>query len=172
MKHDSSFVNINVNTQGWDWHHLLPFFFSFWVPFCTFLVLVCAFSVFSTSSSEASLDVQGSQPCAYYAHHGFCKFGPTCKFDHPMGTPNYSISASSLTDVPVAPYPHSFPVTPMPPYLPSSDLRPQYTLVKDSSANPPPAPGTTYGPVGSISKVYAPHTLIRSPASAAAGMQA
>lgn len=115
--------------------------------------------------------MQGSQPCAYYAHHGFCKFGPTCKFDHPMGTPNYSISASSLTDVPVAPYPHSFPVTPMPPYLPSSDLRPQYTLVKDSSANPP-APGTTYGPVGSISKVYAPHTLIRSPASAAAGMQA
>lgn len=114
----------------------------------------------------------GSQPCAYYAHNGFCKFGPTCKFDHPMGTLNYSPSASSLTDMPIAPYPLSFSVTPMAPYPSSSDLRPQYTLTKDSSANPPAVPGTTYGPVGMMSKVYAPHTLIRSPTSAAAGMQA
>jgi hypothetical protein len=85
---------------------------------------------------------------------------------------NYSPSVSSLTDVPSAPYPPSLPLTPMAPYPPSSDLRPQYTLTKDSSANPPAVPGTTYGPVGTISKVYAPHTLIRSPTSAAAGMQA
>lgn len=88
-----------------------------------------------------------------------------------MGTLNYSPSVSSLGDVPVPPYPLSFPVTPMAPY-PSSDLRPQYTLTKDSSANPPAMPGPTYGPVGTISKVYAPHTLIRSPTPTAAGMQA
>ncbi|AQK89570.1 Zinc finger CCCH domain-containing protein 58 [Zea mays] len=114
----------------------------------------------------------GSQRCAYYAHHGFCKFGPTCKFDHPMGTPNYSLPAPSLTDVPVAPYPHTFSVTPIAPYLLPPDPRPQYTLAKDPSAYPPQAPGTTYGPVGAISKVYARHTLIRSPTSGAAGMQA
>ncbi|KAL6626487.1 hypothetical protein ACP70R_030213 [Stipagrostis hirtigluma subsp. patula] len=114
----------------------------------------------------------GSQPCAYYAQHGFCKFGPTCKFDHPMGTLSYSPSASSLTDVPVAPYPLSFPVAPMAPSPTSSDLRPQYTVSKDFSANQPAMPGTTYGPSGPISKVYAPHTLIRSAASAAVGMQA
>ena len=125
-----------------------------------------------TCSPEASLDLQGSQPCTYYAQHGFCKFGPTCKFDHPMGTLNYSPSVSSLTDVPVTPYTLSFPVTPMAPYLSSSDLRPQYTLTKEHSANPPAVPGTTYGPVGTISKVYAPHTLIRPLNATAAGMQA
>ena len=82
------------------------------------------------------LILQGSQPCTYYAQHGFCKFGPTCKFDHPMGTLNFSPSVSSLTDVPVTPYPLSFPVTPMAPYPSSSDLRPQYTLTKEHSANP------------------------------------
>ncbi|XP_062207550.1 LOW QUALITY PROTEIN: zinc finger CCCH domain-containing protein 5-like [Phragmites australis] len=114
----------------------------------------------------------GSQPCAYFAQNGFCKFGPTCKFDHPMGTLNYSPSVSSLTDVPVAPYPINFPVAPMAPSPSSSDLQPQYTLTMESSANQPAVPGTTYGPIGSISKVSAPHTLIRSPTSTAAGMQA
>lgn len=112
--------------------------------------------------------MQGTQPCAYYAQHGFCKFGPACKFDHPMGSLSYSPSVSSLTDVPVAPYPFSFPVGPM--ARMSSDLRPQYTLSKESSVNQ--SPGSTYGHAGSMSKVYAPHTLIRSPASTAAGMQA
>ncbi|KAK3159973.1 hypothetical protein QOZ80_1BG0053590 [Eleusine coracana subsp. coracana] len=111
----------------------------------------------------------GSQPCAYYAQHGFCKFGPACKFDHPIGSLSYSPAVSSLSDVPVAPYPFGFPVGPM--ARSSSDLRPQYnTLNKESSANQ--LLGTTYGHAGSVSKVYAPHTLIRSPASTAAGMQA
>ncbi|XP_062190796.1 zinc finger CCCH domain-containing protein 5-like [Phragmites australis] len=118
----------------------------------------------------------GSQPCAFFAHHGCCKFGPTCKFDHPMGTLSYSPSASSLTDVPVAPYPLSFSVAPMAPSPSYPDLRPQYTVTKESSVNQPAVPGTTYGPVRSISKVYAPHTLIRSPGrsptSTAASMQA
>ncbi|GJN06193.1 hypothetical protein PR202_ga23897 [Eleusine coracana subsp. coracana] len=122
-----------------------------------------------SSTSADYLNLQGSQPCAYYAQHGFCKFGPACKFDHPMGSLSYSSAVSSLTDVPVAPYPFGFPVGPM--ARSSSDLRPQYnTLNKESSANQ--LLGTTYGHAGSVSKVYAPHTLIRSPASTAAGMQA
>jgi hypothetical protein len=104
---------------------------------------------------KSFLILQGSQPCAYYAQHGFCKFGPTCKFDHTMGS--YSHSVSSLTDVPVAPYPLSFPVAPM---------------ANESPANQPALPGATYGHAGSVSKVYVPHTLIGSPASMAAGMQA
>ncbi|THG05444.1 hypothetical protein TEA_001839 [Camellia sinensis var. sinensis] len=46
----------------------------------------------------------GVQPCALYLQNGYCKFGRTCKFDHPMGTVRYSPSASSLTDMSVAPY--------------------------------------------------------------------
>ena len=120
-------------------------------------------------SSKGYLNLQGSQPCAYYAQHGFCKFGPTCKFDHPVGSLSYSPSVSSLTDMPVAPFPFSFPVTPM--ARSSPDLQTQYSLNKESVANPP-LPGTTYGHAGYVSKVYAPHTLIRCPASTAAGMQA
>ncbi|KAK4717522.1 hypothetical protein R3W88_015860 [Solanum pinnatisectum] len=46
----------------------------------------------------------GVQPCSFYMQRGFCKFGGTCKFDHPMGTVRYSPSASSLPDIPNAPY--------------------------------------------------------------------
>jgi len=47
----------------------------------------------------------GAPPCTFYTRYGICKFGPTCKFDHPLGGLTYSPSASSLADVPVAPYP-------------------------------------------------------------------
>ncbi|KAL2644655.1 hypothetical protein R1flu_012242 [Riccia fluitans] len=47
----------------------------------------------------------GAQPCTFYTRYGICKFGPTCKFDHPLSGLPYSPSASSLTDMPVAPYP-------------------------------------------------------------------
>jgi hypothetical protein len=47
----------------------------------------------------------GAPPCSFYNHYGICKFGPTCKFDHPLLGLTYSPSASSLTDMPVAPYP-------------------------------------------------------------------
>ncbi|PHT44464.1 Zinc finger CCCH domain-containing protein 32 [Capsicum baccatum] len=46
----------------------------------------------------------GVQPCSFYMQRGFCKFGGTCKFDHPMGTVRDSSSASSLPDIPNAPY--------------------------------------------------------------------
>ncbi|XP_078160247.1 zinc finger CCCH domain-containing protein 58-like isoform X2 [Carex rostrata] len=48
----------------------------------------------------------GAQPCNYYAKHGVCKYGPTCKFDHPMGTLSYTPSTSSLSalsDMPIFP---------------------------------------------------------------------
>ena len=47
---------------------------------------------------------QGAALCTHYAQRGICKFGPACKFDHPIAPLTYSPSASSLTDVPVAPY--------------------------------------------------------------------
>ncbi|GER55926.1 zinc finger CCCH domain-containing protein 32 [Striga asiatica] len=47
----------------------------------------------------------GAPLCSHYAKNGVCKFGPTCRFDHPMRTLSYSPSASSLTDMPIAPYP-------------------------------------------------------------------
>lgn len=49
-------------------------------------------------------DDQGAPPCTHYAQHGVCKFGSVCKFDHPMGSLSYGPSATSLVDMPVAPY--------------------------------------------------------------------
>ncbi|XP_047056405.1 zinc finger CCCH domain-containing protein 5-like [Lolium rigidum] len=106
----------------------------------------------------------GAQPCVYYSQHGFCKYGPGCKFDHPLGALSYSPSASSLGDMPIAPYP-SLPAAPMAPSPSSSVPRPEYILGKDSSAYQPASPGTTFGPSGPMSKVYAPHMLLRPPTS-------
>ncbi|CAH2072428.1 unnamed protein product [Thlaspi arvense] len=49
----------------------------------------------------------GTAQCSHFAQHGICKFGPACKFDHSMNSSllSYSPSASSLIDMPVAPYP-------------------------------------------------------------------
>nr|VDD53234.1 unnamed protein product [Brassica oleracea] len=48
----------------------------------------------------------GVAQCTHFAQHGICKFGPACKFDHSTSSSlSYSPSASSLTNMPVAPYP-------------------------------------------------------------------
>ncbi|KAK9671870.1 hypothetical protein RND81_12G060200 [Saponaria officinalis] len=65
----------------------------------------------------------GTPTCSYYAAHGVCKYGPACKFDHPMGTLSYSPSASSLSDMPVAPYPVGSLTGTLPASSSSSDLR-------------------------------------------------
>ncbi|WOL06736.1 zinc finger CCCH domain-containing protein 6-like [Canna indica] len=73
----------------------------------------------------------GAQPCTYYMQHGLCKFGQTCKFDHPIATVNYSSSVSSLSDIPVAPYPMGFSV---PTFTPSSsfmELQPEFISNKE-----------------------------------------
>ncbi|CAH9148847.1 unnamed protein product [Cuscuta epithymum] len=63
----------------------------------------------------------GAPICSHYSQNGICNFGLSCKFDHPMGTLNYSPSASSLADVPTAPYP----LIGTSALLPSSGLRPE-----------------------------------------------
>eukprot|EP01018_Ginkgo_biloba_P024601 Gb_37448 [translate_table: standard] len=56
--------------------------------------------------SPIGLPMRPDQPaCTFYSRYGICKFGPTCKFDHPLAGLSYSPSASSLSELPVAPYP-------------------------------------------------------------------
>ncbi|XP_031128363.1 zinc finger CCCH domain-containing protein 34-like [Ipomoea triloba] len=64
----------------------------------------------------------GAPICSHYSVNGVCNFGPSCKFDHPMGTLSYSPSASSLADIPTAPYPVGSAMGNL--ALPSSGLRP------------------------------------------------
>ncbi|KAI4311180.1 hypothetical protein MLD38_036095 [Melastoma candidum] len=61
--------------------------------------------------------------CQHYAQHGICRYGQACRFNHPMGTLSYSPSASSLTDIPVAPYPVGSLAGTLAPSSSSSDLR-------------------------------------------------
>ncbi|XP_044499900.1 zinc finger CCCH domain-containing protein 58 isoform X2 [Mangifera indica] len=95
----------------------------------------------------------GAPPCTHYTQRGVCKFGRDCKFDHPMGALSYSPSASSLADMPVAPYPVGSSIGTLAPSFSSSDLRPE--LVSGSSKEPVSTRmsstiSSTSGPVGSI----------------------
>ncbi|KAL5852466.1 hypothetical protein ACOSQ3_007584 [Xanthoceras sorbifolium] len=95
----------------------------------------------------------GAPPCTHYAQRGVCKFGPACKFDHPMGTLSYSPSASSLADMPVAPYPVGTSIGTLAPSSSSSDLRPELISgsSKDSiSTRMSSTINTSSGSVGSI----------------------
>lgn len=67
----------------------------------------------------------GAPLCTHYTQRGVCKFGSACKFDHPMGSLSYSPSASSLADMPVAPYPVGSSVGTLAPSSSSSELRPE-----------------------------------------------
>ncbi|KDP28101.1 hypothetical protein JCGZ_13872 [Jatropha curcas] len=84
----------------------------------------------------------GVQHCTFYMRNGHCKFGSTCKFDHPMM--RYSPSASSLIDMPVAPYVGSLLAT-LAPSSPSSELRPELigATKKDSYLSRIPSSGNT-----------------------------
>ncbi|EOY06449.1 hypothetical protein QUC31_016267 [Theobroma cacao] len=73
----------------------------------------------------------GAPPCSHYSQRGVCKFGAACKFDHPTGTLSYSPSASSLADMPVAPYPVGSTIGTLAPSSSSSELRPD--LISGSS---------------------------------------
>ena len=72
-------------------------------------------------------------PCTHFAQHGICKFGPACKFDHSLGSSSlsYSPSPSSLTDMPVAPYPSSLGTL-----APSSSSDQCTELISSSSIEP------------------------------------
>ncbi|KAE9602151.1 putative transcription factor C3H family [Lupinus albus] len=76
----------------------------------------------------------GASVCTHYTQRGVCKFGPACKFDHPMGSLSYSPSASSLSDMPVAPYPVGSSLGTLASSSSSSELRPD--LASGSSKEP------------------------------------
>lgn len=99
---------------------------------------------------------QGVQPCAFYLQNGHCKFGSTCKFDHPLGSLSYSPSVSSFIDVPVTPYPVGSLLSQLAPST-SSELRPELMSgsKKESLSARIPSSGTSVGLIfsqgGSIS---------------------
>uniref|UniRef100_A0A1D1Y113 Zinc finger CCCH domain-containing protein 6 n=1 Tax=Anthurium amnicola TaxID=1678845 RepID=A0A1D1Y113_9ARAE len=96
----------------------------------------------------------GAPRCSFYMQYGECKFGSLCKFDHPMGTLGYSPSASSLADMPVAPFPIGLSVAALAPSSSSTDLRHEYlagTSSRDSFASRMPSSGnTSSSSIGSI----------------------
>lgn len=78
--------------------------------------------------SSAGLPLRpGAALCTHYAQRGICKFGPACKFDHPIAPLSYSPSASSLTDVPVAPYFVGSSIGTLVPSSSSPELQPELT---------------------------------------------
>ncbi|KAF2298550.1 hypothetical protein GH714_024079 [Hevea brasiliensis] len=95
----------------------------------------------------------GVQPCAFYLQNGNCKFGATCKFDHPMATVRYSPSTSSLIDMPVSPYPVGSLLATLVPSSSSAELRPE--LIGVTKKDPylsriPPSGNTSSNSVGLI----------------------
>ncbi|CAH9071801.1 unnamed protein product [Cuscuta europaea] len=103
--------------------------------------------------------------CLHYSQNGVCKYGPTCRFDHPMGTLSYSPSASSLADIPVAPFPVGSYMSNLGPT--SSDLRhnPVSRSNKDAVSAQISSISTSSGPIGSTFPV----TGIQQPTSSATG---
>ncbi|PON88281.1 Zinc finger, CCCH-type [Trema orientale] len=120
--------------------------------------------------SSAGLPMRPGAPlCSHYAQRGVCKFGPACKFDHPVGTLSYSPSASSLSDMPVAPYPVGSAIGTLAPSSSSSDLRPELTpgSTKDStSARMSSSMSSSSGSVGSTFSKGGPasHVSLQQPA--------
>ncbi|GKV12091.1 hypothetical protein SLEP1_g23288 [Rubroshorea leprosula] len=92
------------------------------------------------------------QPCSFYLQNGHCKFGSTCKFDHPFGTMRYNFSASSLIDMPVAPYAVGSLLATLAPS--SSELQPELISgsKKDSYLSRIPSSGTT--PSSSVGLIF------------------
>lgn len=89
----------------------------------------------NVSLSPSGLPLRpGAPPCTHYTQRGICKFGSSCKFDHPIGSLSYSPSASSLADMPVAPYPVGSSIGTLAPSSSSSELRPE--LASGSSKEP------------------------------------
>ncbi|KAF5736961.1 zinc finger CCCH domain-containing protein 34-like [Tripterygium wilfordii] len=106
----------------------------------------------------------GAPPCAHYTQRGECKFGPACKFDHPMGTLIYSPSASSLADMPVAPYPVGSSLGTLAPSSSSSELRPELMSGsgKDSSSTRMSSSlSTSSGSVGSVFSASIPYSSMQ-----------
>ncbi|KAM1697154.1 hypothetical protein ACFX1R_032974 [Malus domestica] len=95
---------------------------------------------------------QGVQPCTFYLLNGQCKFGSTCKFDHPVQTMRYNLSASSLVDMPVVQYPVGSLLATLAPSSSSSDLRPELLSAskKDTYSTRAPSSGNTSSSSGGL----------------------
>ncbi|CAM8983636.1 unnamed protein product [Rhodiola kirilowii] len=94
-----------------------------------------------TNSETMNLPIRpGAPPCINFAQYGVCKFGSTCKYDHTsrFGTLSYSPSASSLTEMPVAPLPVGSSSSTLAASSSSSDFHQDIVAVsrKDSSPTP------------------------------------
>jgi hypothetical protein len=59
------------------------------------------FLLYNSCGSWCFRSWQGEPLCIFYSRYGICKFGPSCKFDHPMGVFTYNLTASSSADAPV-----------------------------------------------------------------------
>lgn len=46
--------------------------------------------------------LQGEPICSFYSRYSMCKFGPNCKFDHPIGTVMYGHASSPISEVPTS----------------------------------------------------------------------
>lgn len=73
--------------------------------------------------------MQGQAVCSYYSLYGLCKYGPTCKFDHPLDGYSYAYSLS----VP----PMATAYSPPSPYQRTASLVPisETSLAKSSKLN-------------------------------------
>ncbi|KAH9734450.1 zinc finger CCCH domain-containing protein 63 [Citrus sinensis] len=76
------------------------------VPDCVLSPIERTFTVYAEDATETlnliiSHAFMGEPLCIFYSRYGICKFGPSCKFDHPMGIFTYNLSASSSADAPV-----------------------------------------------------------------------
>lgn len=58
-------------------------------------------------SDSMALQMQGLPVCSYYSFYGLCKYGPTCKYDHPLTGYSYN-SDLNFPTLPVF-YPPVFP---------------------------------------------------------------
>ncbi|CAD6341523.1 unnamed protein product [Miscanthus lutarioriparius] len=133
----------------------------------TFSCKIICLIKFLTQSYYVIYNVQGAQPCAYYAQNGYCRYGVACKYDHPMGTLGYSSSALPLSDMPIAPYPIGFSVATLAP----SSSSPEYISTKDPSINQVASPVAAPEHVGAIlpKGVFPSDTIMRTQTSTSVG---
>ncbi|XP_061374332.1 zinc finger CCCH domain-containing protein 34-like isoform X2 [Gastrolobium bilobum] len=113
----------------------------------------------------------GERLCTHYAQRGVCKFGPACKFDHPMGSLSYCPSASSLADMPVAPYPVGSSIGTLALSSSSSELRPELmsgSSMESVSSRISSSIGLTLSTGGSVSQSSTQPSAQSSSPSAAA----
>ncbi|KAK2393939.1 Zinc finger C-x8-C-x5-C-x3-H type family protein [Trifolium repens] len=101
--------------------------------------------------SPAGLPLRpGAALCTHFAQRGICKFGPACKFDHPIASLSYSPSASSLTDAPVAPYFVTSSVGTLAPSSSSPELQPEPTAGSSRESVPSRIPSSVSTSTGSV----------------------